>query len=79
MKVVKKRMPGVREYVLNSLGESVDMLPGFSHQTLLVSTALTESRQDAGASHPLFGVDPIMVFAALISCFCVTRFLQSKY
>ena len=39
------------------------MLPGFSHQTLLVSTALTESRQDAGASHPLFGVDPIIVFA----------------
>ena len=72
-------MPGVREYVLNSLGESVDMLPGFSHQTLLVSTALTESRQDVGASHPLFGVDPIVVFAALISCFCVTRFLQSKY
>ena len=72
-------MPGVREYVLNSLGESVDMLPGFSYQTLLVSTALTESRQDAGVSHPLFGVDPIIVFAALISCFCVTRFLQSKY
>ena len=72
-------MPGVREYVLNSLGESVEMLPGFSHQTLLASAALTESRQGAGAAHPLFGIDPIIVFAALISCFCVTRFLQSKY
>ena len=64
----------VREYVLNSLGESVDMLPDLNN--LLTSTALTESRQYIGASHPLFGVDPIIVFAALVSCFCVTRFLS---
>ena len=43
-----KRMPEVREYVSKSLGESVGMLPGFSLQTLLVSTALIGARQDAG-------------------------------
>ena len=69
----------VREITPSFLGEASEMLPGFGYQTLLTSVAMTEPRRDANASHPLFGVDPIVVLAALISCFCVTSFFQSKY
>ena len=61
------------------LGEASEILPGFGHQTLLTSVAITEPKRDANASHPLFGIDPIIVLAALVSCFCVSSFLQSKY
>ena len=69
----------VREITPSSLGEASEMLPGFGHQTLLTSVAISEPRRDANASHPLFGIDPIIVLAALVSCFCVSSFLQSKY
>jgi len=69
----------VREITPSFLGEASEILPGFGHQTLLTSVAMAEPRQDVNASHPLFGIDPIIVLAALISCFCVTSFLQSKY
>ena len=69
----------VREITPSFLGEVSEMLPGFGHQTLLTSVAITEQRGDANSSHPLFGIDPIIVLAALISCFCVSSFLQSKY
>ena len=72
-------MPQVREVNPSFLGDTSEMLPGFGHQTLLTSLAMTEPSQDVNASHPLFGIDPIIVLAALISCFCVTSFLQSKY
>ena len=52
-----------------SLGDSVDMLPGLSHQALLGSTALTEPIQVHGISHPLFGVDPVVVLVSLFSVF----------
>lgn len=69
----------VRESTPSFLGEASEMLPGFGHQTLLTSVAMTETRRDTNASHPLFGIDPIIVLAALVSCFCVSSFLQSKY
>ena len=61
------------------LGEASEKLPGFSHQSLLTSVANIEPRGDINAGHPLFGIDPVIVFAALISCFFVTSFQQSKY
>ena len=69
----------VREITPNFIGEASEMLPGLDRQTLLISTAMTGPRRDDNASHPLFGIDPIIVLAALISCFFVTSFLQSKY
>jgi len=69
----------VREITPNFLGEASEMLPGFGSQTLLTSVAMTEPARDANASHPLFGIDPIIVLAALVSCYCVSSFLQSKY
>ena len=55
------------ESLLKFLGDSVDMLPGFSHQALLGSTALTEPIQVHGISHPLFGVDPVVVLVSLFA------------
>ena len=69
----------VRENTPSFLGEASEMLPGFGHQTLLTSVVMTETKRDADASHPLFGIDPIIVLAALVSCFCISSFLQSKY
>ena len=69
----------VREITPGFLGAASKMLPGFGDQTLLTAVAMAEPSQDVNASHPLFGIDPIIVLAALISCFCVTSFLQSKY
>ena len=72
-------MQRIREIDPNFFWEASEVLPGFSHQTLLTSVAVKGVSQDVNASHPLFGIDPIIVLAALISCFCVTSFLQSKY
>ena len=69
----------VREITPSFLGEASEMLPGFGHQTLLTSLAVTEPSQDVNASHPLFGIDPIILLATRVSCFCITSFLQSKY
>ena len=69
----------IREVDPRFLGEASEVLPGFGHQTLLTSLAVKGVRQDINASHPLFGIDPVIVLAALISCFCVTSFFQSKY
>ena len=69
----------VRKITPSFLGVTSEMLPWFGHQTLLTSIAMTEPNQDVNASHPLFGVDPIIVLAALVFCFCITSFLQSKY
>ena len=69
----------VREITPGFLGEASEILPGLDQHVLLTSIAITEPRRDATESHPLFGVDPIIVFMALISCFCITSFLQSKY
>ena len=66
------------ESLLKSLGDSVDMLPGFSHQALLGSTALTEPIQVHGISHPLFGVDPFVVLISLFCCFSAVNSLHSK-
>jgi len=54
------------------------MLPGFSHQALLGSTALTEPIQVHGISHPLFGVDPVVVLVSLFCCFCAVSSLRPK-
>ena len=69
----------VREITPDFLGQASEMLPEFGHQTLLISIAMTEPSRDINASHPLFGIDPIVVLAALVSCYCVSCFLQSKY
>ena len=66
------------ESLLKSLGDSVDMLPGFSHQALLGSTALTEPIQVHGISHPLFGVDPVVVLVSLFFCFYAASSLRAK-
>ena len=68
-----------QESLLNLLGDGVDMLPGFSHQALLRSTALTEPIQVHGISHPLFGVDPFVVLISLFCCFSAVSSLHSKY
>ena len=67
-----------QELLLNSLGDGVDMLPGFSHQALLGSTALTEPIQVHGISHPLFGVDPVVVLVSLFFCFCAASSLRFR-
>ena len=66
------------ESLLKSLGDSVDMLPGLSHQALLGSTALTEPIQVHGISHPLFGVDPVVVLVSLFFCFYAASSLRAK-
>ena len=66
----------VREITPDFLGQASEMLPGFGHQTLLTSVAMTEPSRGANTSHTLFGIDPIIVLAALISCFCVTSFFS---
>ena len=68
-----------QELLLNSLGDGVDMLPGFSHQALLGSAALPEPIEVHGISHPLFGVDPVVVLVSLFCCFCAASSLRSKY
>ena len=75
-------MTKVDESVLSSLGkrgQEVDMLPGLGERALLSSVAMTGQTQGSNAAHPLFGVDPIVVLAALVACFFLTSFLQSKY
>ena len=66
------------ESLLKSLGDSVDMLPGLSHQALLGSTAITEPIQVHGISHPLFGVDPVVVLVSLFFCFYAASSLRAK-
>ena len=66
------------ESLLKSLGDSLDMLPGLSHQALLGSTALTEPIQVHGISHPLFGVDPVVVLVSLFFCFYAASSLRAK-
>ena len=68
-----------QELLLNLLGDSADMLHGRSHEALLGSTVLTEPIQVHSISHPLFGVDPVVVLVSLFCCFSAASSLRSKY
>ena len=69
----------VREITPGFLGDASEILPGLGYQTLLTSVVMPEPGRETNSSHPLFGIDPIIVLAALIFCFCATSFFQSKY